>query len=313
MTNSVNVRRMVISAMFLAIALVVRTYFRTYIPIFGESGMRLSIHVVFSAMPAILFGPVYGAIVEGLTDFLGFHLSPVGGAWMPQITAASALGGFIRGGLWMVLRGKSTHVMRSCVAVFSVFLLGFGAYNMAAFSGDGIDRAFYEAYTLELSENEQGQTVRNIADERINTAEMSSVSRMAIVRSINMRDPAEGLAEFMMFVTTAMIGSGIFGGLLLLVDWAAGKFLLKERTTGTTSTIHTMSLLLTMVATAAMVSTLNTISLRMVLPAWQLLPFSVVWLPRIIQAVATATLMSYFIAIMLSICEKQAHLRQWLK
>lgn len=298
---------MVISAMFLAIALVIRTLFRMYIPIFGESGMRLSIHGIFSAMPAILFGPVYGSIVSGLTDFIGFHLSPTG-AWLPQITATAFLGGFVRGTLWMVLRAKSTSLMRSSVVLISMILLSIGIYNVFVLSSDGVNAGFYDSYTLALSENEQGQLVRTVDMDRIDTTNMSAISRMAIVRSINMRDPAEGLSEFLMFVTTAMIGSGLFGLLLLGVDWAAGRFVLKDQTK-----VPTMSLLLAMMGAAVLVSTLNTAILRMVLPAWQLLPFSVLWLPRVIQTVATTTLMTYFIAMLLGVCEKQAHLRQWIR
>ena len=305
--SSTHLRRMVISAMFLAIALLIRTMFRMYIPIFGESGMRLSPFLIFSTMPAILFGPVYGAIVAGLTDFIGFHLSPTG-AWIPQLTVTAFLGGFVRGGLWMLLRQKSTAITRSCVAIISVLILSIGIFNLNALFIDGLNRNFYDAYTIELSENEQGQLVRTVDAGRIDTTNMFAISRMAIVRSINMRDPAEGLSEFIMFVTTAMIGSGVFGLLLLAVDWAAGKYILKGQTN-----VPTMSLLLAMIVAGILVSTLNTAAMRTVLPAWQLLPFSVIWLPRVMQAVATTVIMTYFIAILLGICEKQPHLRQWLK
>ena len=306
--TSDHLRRMVISAMFLALALVIRTLFRAYIPLFGESGMRISVHGIFSSMPAILFGPVYGAIVSGLTDFIGFHLSPTG-AWIPQLTLSAALSGFVRGSLWMVLRGKSTTVMRSCVAIISVLLLVIGAYNIAALSSDGVNPAFYDAYTLEMSENAQGQPVRTVDYENIDTANMSVVSRMAITRTINNRDPAEGLGEFIIFVTTAMIGSGVFGLLLILVDWSAVKFLLKEHTG-----VKTMALLLAMMSAAVLTSTINTIVLRQTaFPSWQLLPFSVVWLPRVMQTIASTTVMTYFVAMLLGICERQPHLRKWTK
>ncbi|MCL2399277.1 MAG: ECF transporter S component [Defluviitaleaceae bacterium] len=306
--TSVHLRRMVISAMFLSLALVIRTLFRMYVPIFGESGIRISVHGIFSAMPAILFGPIYGAIVSGLTDFIGFQISP-SGTFLPQLTLSAALGGFVRGGIWMIIRGKSTFLMRNLVLVISVLLLTIGTYNIFTLNSDGVGRTFYEPFTLELSENAQGQTVRTIDYDSIDTANMSAISRMAITRSINTRDPAEGLGEFIMFVTTAMVGSGIFGLLLIGVDWVVNKFLLKGKTE-----VKTMSLLLSMMTAAVLVSTINTIVFRYtIFTSWQLLPFSVVWLPRAMQTIATTTVMTYFVAMLLGVLERQPYLKGIVK
>jgi len=295
--------------MFLAIALVIRTLFRMYIPIFGESGMRISVHGIFSAMPAILFGPVYGAIVSGLTDFIGFHLSPAGGAWLPHLTATAALGGFVRGGLWMILKRRSTLLMRSSVIFFSAILLGIGIYNTNALSADNIGRDFYEPFTLEMSVNTQGLPVRTIDYDRIDTDGMSMVGRMAVVRTIETREPAEGLGEFITFVTAAMVGSGLFGLLLVSADWAMNKYVIKGE-----HKVATMSLMLAMMTAAVLVSTINTVILRQtIFASWQLLPFSAVWLPRVMQTVATTTLMTYFVAMLLGVCERQPHLRQWMR
>ena len=305
--TSDRLRRMVISAMFLSIALVIRTAFPMYIPLFGESGMRIGVHIIFSAMPAILFGPVYGAIVAGLTDFIGFHLRPTG-AFIPMLTITATLAGFVRGGLWTILRDRNVPLMRVCVGVTSALLLGLGAYNTAALHADGVNGAFYDPFTLEMSVNDQGQTVRSIDHENINTGGMSVISQMDVTRSINARDPAELLVEFIMFVTTAMIGSGIFGLLLLLTDWIIGKILLKHQ-----MNVQTMPLLLTMMIAAVLLTTLNTVVLQYALPAWRLLPFSVLWLPRVMQTVASTTLITYFIAMLLGVCKSQAHLREWVR
>ena len=306
--TSVHLRRMIVSAMFLSLALVIRTLFRMYIPIFGESGMRISVHGIFSAMPAILFGPLYGAIVSGLTDFLGFHISP-SGAFLPQLTLTSALAGFVRGGLWMLIRSKSAILMRNLVLIISVLLLTVGIYNIMALNFDGVGRDFYEPFTLELSENPQGQTVRTIDYDRIDTTEMAVISRMAITRTINTRDPAEGLGEFIMFVTTAMVGSGILGLLLVVLDSIVNKFLLKGETK-----IETMPLLLAMMTTSILISTINTIILRYtIFTSWQLLPFSVVWLPRAMQTVATTTVITYFVAMLLGVWERQPYLKGIIK
>lgn len=306
--TSDRLRRMVISAMFLALALIIRTLFRTYIPLFGESGLRISVHGIFSVMPAILFGPVYGAIVSGLTDFIGFHLSPTG-AFIPQLTLTAALGGFVRGALWMFLRKGSTTVMRIVVLALSIVFIGVGGGNMAALSADGVNRDFYEAYTDGTIENAAGQTVPHVDRESIDTTGMFWISRMAVTRSINANNPANVLDEFLTLMTVTTFGAGAFGLLLVLMDWMANKFLIKDK-----ASMQTMPLLLALMIPAVLISTINTEILRhTAFPSWQLLPFSVVWLPRVMQTMATTTLITYFVAMLLGVCKNQPHLREWIK
>ena len=305
--TSERTRRLVISAMFLAIALVIRTFFRMYIPLFGESGMRIGIHGIFSAMPAILFGPVYGAIVSGLTDFIGFHLSPAGGAWLPQLTLTAALGGFVRGGMWMLLKNRQSARIRDAVILVSVILLAVGLFGMASFASDGITQDFYQPYTTGYNMVEEGGESRRvwlIDREQIDTSAMSAPSRMAVANSINTENPSARIRDFIMLLST-MIGSGAFGLLLVGINWLVNKFIIKEG-----AGFSTLSLLVAMMIPAVLVSTLNTAVLRTVLPAWQLLPFTVLWLPRVMQTAATTVLVTYIIA-MLLIALKKSPYRNW--
>jgi len=293
--------------MFLAIALVIRTFFRMYIPLFGESGMRIGIHGIFSAMPAILFGPVYGAIVSGLTDFIGFHLSPAGGAWLPQLTLTAALGGFVRGGMWMLLKNRQSARIRDAVILVSVILLAVGLFGMASFASDGITQDFYQPYTTGYNMVEEGGESRRvwlIDREQIDTSAMSAPSRMAVANSINTENPSARIRDFIMLLST-MIGSGAFGLLLVGINWLVNKFIIKEG-----AGFSTLSLLVAMMIPAVLVSTLNTAVLRTVLPAWQLLPFTVLWLPRVMQTAATTVLVTYIIA-MLLIALKKSPYRNW--
>jgi hypothetical protein len=51
-----------------------------------------------------------------------------------------------------------------------------------------------------------------------------------------------------------------------------------------------------------------------VMTAWQVLPFVVVWLPRVLQSIATTTIINvYFVALLLGICEKQPHIKRLLR
>ena len=96
---SFSVRRITISAVLLSISLVLKTTLTFDFPLFGQNGLRIGISGIFSILPAFLFGPVYGAAVSGLSDFLGYLIKPVG-AYLPLLTVTAAAGGFLRGLLW---------------------------------------------------------------------------------------------------------------------------------------------------------------------------------------------------------------------
>ncbi|MCL2015620.1 MAG: folate family ECF transporter S component [Defluviitaleaceae bacterium] len=308
--SSLRIRRLVISAMFLALALVIRTFFRMYIPVFGESGIRISVHGIFSMMPAILFGPFYGAVVSGLTDFLGHFLSPTG-AYIPFLTMTSALGGFLRGLLWLLLRKAKNNIARNGIVVFAAVLVTFGLLNMSMLSADGVNATFYEQFTHGTTTNAAGNEVPNIDRDSVNAAaaEMSLIGRFAITRSINTNFPQNVLNnDFLPLVTTAMIGAGLFVLLIVAIDRVVNLYILKGN-----YSIQTMPLLVAMVLPAILVSTLNTQILRFTaFPSWQLLPFFVVWLPRVIQSLATTVVITYFMVALLEILRKHPRFRDWI-
>jgi ECF transporter S component (folate family) len=127
--TALHTRKIVISAVFLSIALVLRTWFSIDIPLFGANGIRVGIHSAFSIMPALFFGPFYGAAVAGLADFLGFQLRPTG-TFIPWLTLSATAAGFLRGGLWTLLRDRNAKQIHIGLVAFSVLLIGMGAFNL---------------------------------------------------------------------------------------------------------------------------------------------------------------------------------------
>ncbi|MCL2605022.1 MAG: folate family ECF transporter S component [Defluviitaleaceae bacterium] len=372
--TSLHTRRIVISALFLAIALVLRTFARVDIPIFGESGMRISFHGIFSIMPSILFGPVYGAMVSGLTDMMGHFISPTG-AWLPQLTVVAAAGGFIRGWLWIGLKKRGTKTLRTvlvCVGVVSVLT---GGYHLYALNRDGITRDFYEnieekvcfaglpegasrplpdgSFCWEVDTvrtehtdangnvfyrvyetiyvgrivneqwglsglrviveryNDEGRFTRSVDvnASHVSTAGLRWISRMAVTRSFGTVGQTGVLGEFITLTTWTMIGVGGFVLLLLLLDIAVRKALKKYEPLP-----HTLALVLAMMIPAILVSTHNTWVMRQtILTSWQVLPFVVVWLPRVVQSVATTTINVFFVTMLIGLCEKQPHIKNLLR
>ena len=125
-----SVRRITISAVFLSLSLVLKTTLTFDLPLFGQNGMRIGISGIFSILPALLFGPGYGAAVSGLSDFLGFLIKPTGG-YLPLLTISAAAGGFLRGFLWEILKKKEDKRMRLLIAAGSgvLLVLGLGGHD----------------------------------------------------------------------------------------------------------------------------------------------------------------------------------------
>ncbi len=290
--SSLYIRRIAISGVFLSIALVLKTTFSFYIPLFGQNGMSVSISGIFSIMPALLFGPVYGAIVAGLSDVLGYLLKPMG-TYIPLMTLVVAGGGFMRGALWGLLRNKDGVKMRRIVVVGSNLLLLVGICNIAFLADDGISPAFYE----------------QVSRESMTTDNMHLVSKMLIARTIDTKDPSGNLATYITFVTAGVIGSAVFGILLLLADFLISKKCLKDKSGG-----QVPQLLITMLVSGLVVTTLNTVVLReTILEAWKVIPFAAVWIPRVIEEILINTVNAYFVAMLLGVTKKNRILNELTK
>jgi ECF transporter S component (folate family) len=332
--NSLHTRRIVVSALFLALALLFRT-FRQYIPLMGESGLRISIHVIFSSMPSILFGPVYGAMVAGLTDMVGHFIRPVG-AWLPQLTLTAALAGFMRGWLWVLLKKRSTTIMRAVLLSVGALFVIIGSYHMYALRADGINRDFYRqtdnwvitiedtheyvyiptangsiqgVRTIVEAVNEEGERVRRVAGGQLTFENVRWISRMAISRSFLTLGQSTPLGEFITFTTVLTIGSGAFLLGLLLLDILLRNILKKYQPLP-----NTLALVLTLMIPAILMNTVNTLILRQtVMTSWQVLPFFVVWLPRILQSIGIVTINLFFVVLLMGLCEKQPHIKKLIK
>lgn len=281
--SSLTIRRITISAVCLSIAIVIKTAFSFYIPMFGENGMRIGLAGVFTIIPSLLFGPVYGACVSGLSDLIGYLIKPTG-AYIPVMTLVVALGGFARGALWMLLKKRDARKMRIFVGVCSVLLLAAGIYNGVCLAADGINNDFYARIPID----------------QVNTDNMHLVSRMLITRTIGTKNPGQNLATYLTFVTSGVIGSAVLGLLLL----AADLFLSKKMLSGMKNS-QISHLLIAMIASGLLVTTLNTVILReTIYPSWKLLPFSVIWIPRVIEELLSNTVKAYFVAVLLGVLRR---------
>ena len=289
--SSIRLRRIVISAVFLSISLVLKTAFSFQIPLFGQNGMSIGISGIFSILPSVLFGPVYGAVTSGLSDLLGHFLKPMG-PFIPLMPLIAAAGGFIRGCLWKILRKRDIRRMRIAVAVLSVVMLLSGLCNMAFLSADGIDKSFYDRVRM--------------GD--IHTDGMHFVSRLLVTRTMDMKDPSGNLATYLFFATSGLIGSAAFGILLLVLDLLISRKVRSNRGGG-----QMMPLLLAMIGSGLIVTTLNTVVMReMVYTSWKVLPFAVLWIPRVIEEILANIIKTYSVAVLLGVLNRQNGIKEIL-
>ncbi|MDL2232799.1 folate family ECF transporter S component [Ruminococcaceae bacterium OttesenSCG-928-L11] len=289
-SHSIQIRKLTLTAVFLSLALILKTYFSIYIPMFGQNGMRIGVAGVFTALPAILFGPFYGMLASGLTDLLGHFLKPAG-AYMPLLTLTACLGGFLRGLFWMLLRNCREKTVRIAVVVLVVCAAVFGLWNIWALSADGVDAGFYDRLSPGAA---------------VDTDNMRLISRMLITRTANVSDPGGSLATYINFTTAGPVGFSIFGAVMLVAD-----FVLSKRMTMAGQKGSIIKILLALLLAGMIVTTLNTVILReMFFASWKVLPFSVLWLPRAIEELIANTVNAYMVAILYGILLRQPALHR---
>jgi len=287
---SIHLRRLTITAVFLSVALTLHLMFSFYIPLFGEQGMRVGISGIFSTMPSILFGPLWGALATGVNDILRFIMRPSGAAYLPQMTIALAAGAFLRGAVWLLLRKRNPQKIRICVIALSAVALIFGLVNLIFFRIDGINVAIFDGDT--------------------STNGMFVMSRFILTRALGVSDHVGTLGTMVTTFTLAPIAVSVLGFTLCIVDFFLSKTLKKDDK----NFVSIMPLLIAMLVGAWFQSTMNTIILReLVWQSWQHMPFVVVWLPRILQTTITTAVYSYFVALLYGMCKRQKFMQPYLR
>lgn len=114
---------LVFSALCLALSLTIKS-----LSIFVPIGIPI-LKIGFNGPPlrviAIIFGPLYGGIVSGLSDFLGFFLmDKSGNFYLYQLTVTAVLNSVCIGYLWRFFRSKSGKVVKfSYLAAISALLI----------------------------------------------------------------------------------------------------------------------------------------------------------------------------------------------
>lgn len=127
MQKNIPLKQIIQTSLLIAITLVLRNF--SYMLYFsGGAGLRIGISVFFSKLPALLFGPLFGGIAEGVTDVLAYIIKPDGG-YIPLLTVTAILGGVLCGLLWKTLKNISDSLFKKIfLSIFSLIFI-FGIIN----------------------------------------------------------------------------------------------------------------------------------------------------------------------------------------
>lgn len=137
-----HLSRMVISAMFLALAIVVNLFSEISIPLFGADGMQVKFGGLFTAFPAFLFGPWYGGVVCALSDIIGTLIKPLG-AYVPWFTVTAFLAGFLKGLIFMLIKNRDVKWLKAVLAVLVAVAAILGTFSFISLKKDGIIDGIY--------------------------------------------------------------------------------------------------------------------------------------------------------------------------
>lgn len=121
-------RKIIQTALFIALAFVIRNL-AVMVYFFGAPGMRISFAAVFSRMPALLFGPLYGGAASGILDIVGFLVKPEGD-YNPFLTLTAIFGGIVAALVWKLVKNIETNKIRLIMWTITLMLGAIGLFNM---------------------------------------------------------------------------------------------------------------------------------------------------------------------------------------
>lgn len=100
-------RKIAFSGLFIAISVVLTRFFVGDLLIAGVYALRISLGEIPIILGGVLMGPVYGALIGGIADLIGYPLRPLG-PYFPGFTLTAALTGFIPGAFVRLYRKELT-------------------------------------------------------------------------------------------------------------------------------------------------------------------------------------------------------------
>ncbi len=127
MNRKNELRKFIHTSLIIAIV-VVLSNFNYYVPMGGESGLKLGFTTFFTKLPSLMFGPLYGGLAGGVCDFLGFIVKPMG-PYMFPLTLTAILGGVLIGFFWKLFKKINSGTVKDIFKIAALLSILFGAVN----------------------------------------------------------------------------------------------------------------------------------------------------------------------------------------
>lgn len=308
---------MVISAMFLALAVVINFFTETGIPLFGADGIQLKFGGVFTSFPAFLFGPIYGGIVCAASDIIGCIIKPMG-AYVPWFTVTAFIAGFIKGGVFMLLKKRSDKGIRIFLAVLVAVTAFIGIFSLVSVKNDGIyEGAFASSDNLlpieEIIENKESYSAptKLAIDYAISNAKRATLPEDPAKHSkytVFELDGEEyifltskfgtGFASTVNLISFAFILFAVLGAILLAFLYGVDK---KFPSGAFSSKIFLAIILAEVVQTS-----INTFTLmKLYAGTYQNFSYALLNLPRVAEGIVMSIILSYFTYILYQVYESK--------
>ncbi len=134
-----TVRKVTLTGVFIALAVVINTLSGFYIPIGGVPMVKITFGGPFIIFTAIAAGPLYGGIAAAATDIITFLLKPIGG-YIPPLTVVAFLKSFLIGYFWLKADKLNTRYFNIAYVIFFAVAGVLGGANLlwvSLFPGGG--------------------------------------------------------------------------------------------------------------------------------------------------------------------------------
>lgn len=289
--SRIRLLKVLLSSMFLALAVIAATFISLDIPLFGVKGVELNPAGIFTSFPAILFGPFYGGLVAGLTDLISFFLKPQG-AYIPLISLVVFIGGFLKGVIWLIIKkADKKHIQIFVLVLMSVILI-FGVFNHISLLKDNVTDSFISGKDTVMNKDE--------IDALISEGELGFASKAAytLTKYSKAEKYSENLAMNINFITLGFEIAAVLGLVLLALDYVIDKADVRK---GRVKRISYIKILITVLVPGLIVTVLNTQVLIMTIAVFSGRSFLIVLIPRIIPSFISHIVQAYYISILYDI------------
>lgn len=204
------IKRVCVTAMCIGLGALCKL-FSLNVALFGGSGMKIGLAGIFTTLPALLYGPLYGGAASAAADIIGCIIAPTG-PYNPLYTLTAFAGGYVKGLVWKLLCRFDKKKLRVIAgACFTVFL-ALGVMFYACLASDGID---HKVISGAASMPEKGEVsayelsfVSRLITDRVRTTDTFTITSVPDTENVEL----PGKVTYAGANVTIAVGKGAFAG-----------------------------------------------------------------------------------------------------